>query len=135
MRSIRFAVASILSNILEWSIISFCFCRISRNDSRPLRGYDESSDGILWESPSPTSPGTNYQSVDMPTCPKFIQNGDNKTKRKYLPCQAVPVFVKAEVDTGRVEQQCAFSYDQMQLISNVEIYKRHIYLHVCFTIS
>ena len=85
-----------------------------------MRGYGESSDGILWESPSPISPGRNYQSVDMPTSSQFIQNGDNKTKRKYLPCQGVPAFVKAEVDTGCVEQQCAFSYDQMQLISNVE---------------
>ena len=82
-------------------------------------GFDDDSDGMLWEPPSPSGPGSMYQSLKEPVSPIFIQKDESETKVELLPGKSVLPCVKEEADAGPVEQ-CVFGYAQLQLNSNVE---------------
>ena len=82
-------------------------------------GFDDDSDGMLWEPPSPSGPGSMYQSLKEPVSPIFIQKDESETKVELLPCKSVLPCVKEEADAGPVEQ-CVFGYAQLQLNSDVE---------------
>lgn len=94
------------------------------NDSMLSQGFDDNSDGMLWEPPSPMiggSPGSMYQSVKVPMSPDFILKGDLKgyeTKMDFLPCK-MAIYRKQEIEPG-TRERIVFSHGKLQTSSNSE---------------
>lgn len=83
-------------------------------------GFDDDSDGMLWEPPSPSGPGSMYHpSVKEAPSPIFVQKDESEAKVEFLPCDPVLGCAKEESGTEPIEQ-CVFGYSQLQLTPNIQ---------------